>query len=77
VPSSAVIFDKAGLRVATVGVGDQVLFKRITIARDLGSTIEIAYGLSSADRVIDSPPDGIVDGDHVNAKPDPAKTPNS
>jgi hypothetical protein len=35
------------------------------VARDLGSVIEIATGLSADDRVIESPPDGISDGDTV------------
>ena len=66
VAASAVIFDKGGLRIATVG--DRVLLKTITIGRDRGSTIEIASGLSPEDRVIESAPDGIVDGDRVRVK---------
>jgi RND family efflux transporter MFP subunit len=79
IPSSAVIFDKAGLRVATVGPDDRVLLKAITIGRDRGSTIEIASGLSPEDRVIAGAPDGIVDGDKVNVKEaaNPATAPSS
>jgi len=79
VPSSAVIFDKAGLRVATIGADGRVLLKSITIGRDLGSTVEIASGLSPEDRVIESAPDGVVDGDRVNVKeaPGPATAPSS
>jgi membrane fusion protein, multidrug efflux system len=65
IPSSALIFNQNGLRVATVGAGDRVLFKTVTIARDLGSDIEIGSGLSPADRVIVAPPDGVADGDQV------------
>ncbi len=65
VPPSALIFDKAGLRVATVGEGDRVLLKPVKVARDLGTAIELASGLSSDDRVIESPPDGVDDGDRV------------
>ena len=48
VPSSAVIFDKGGLRVATVGVGDPVTLKKIKIARDLGNMVEVSSGLTIA-----------------------------
>jgi RND family efflux transporter MFP subunit len=65
VPASAVVFDNKGLRVATVGSDDRVAFKPVTIARDYGSSIELGSGLTASDRVIESPPDGLVDGDRV------------
>ena len=65
VPPSALIFDKAGLRVATVGEGDKVFLKPVKVLRDLGTTIELASGLAPDDRVIESPPDGVDDGDRV------------
>lgn len=65
VPASALIFDNAGMRVATLGSGDKVAFKKVSILYDYGKTIEIGSGLSRGDRVIDSPPDGIKDGDQV------------
>jgi hypothetical protein len=42
-----------------------VLFKTVTIARDLGRDIELASGVSPDDRIIVAPPDGIADGDQV------------
>jgi len=65
IPPSALIFDKAGLQVATVGEGEKVVLKPVKIARDLGTSIEIASGLSPQDRVIESPPDGVGNGDTV------------
>lgn len=65
IPSSALIFNQSGLRVATVGSDDKVLFKTVTIARDLGREIELASGIAAEDRVIVAPPDGIADGDPV------------
>ena len=65
IPSSALIFNKDGLRVATVGPDDKVLFKTVTIARDLGQEIELASGVAADDRIITAPPDGIADGDQV------------
>ena len=65
IPASALIFNQNGLRVATVGSDDKVLFKTVTIARDLGKEIEIASGLAPDDRIIVAPPDGVADGDQV------------
>lgn len=65
VPASALIFDQGGLRVATVGSDDRIVLKPITISRDLGREVEIASGLNADDRVVTSPPDGIVTGDQV------------
>ena len=65
IPASALIFNQKGLRVATVGPDDKVLFKTVTIARDLGKEIELASGVSADDRIITAPPDGIADGDQV------------
>jgi RND family efflux transporter MFP subunit len=65
IPASALIFNQNGLRVATVGVDDKVLFKTVTIARDLGRDIELASGIAPDDRIITAPPDGLADGDQV------------
>jgi membrane fusion protein, multidrug efflux system len=65
IPASALIFNAKGLRVATVGPDDKVLFKTVTIGRDLGKEIELASGLSPDDRVITAPPDGLIEGEPV------------
>ena len=65
VPASALIFDKSGLQVAVVGADNRVKLKPVTISRDLGREVEIATGLAAQDRVIESPPDGITNGDEV------------
>jgi RND family efflux transporter MFP subunit len=69
VPASALIFDSRGARVATLGADNRVVLKPVTIARDLGTAIEISSGLAANDRVIDSPPDGIGKGDAVRIAP--------
>jgi RND family efflux transporter MFP subunit len=72
IPVSALIFDRRGLRVATVDAQNHVVLKTVTIARDLGSEIEIGSGLSADDRVIASPADGVANGDEVRiAEPQP------
>jgi RND family efflux transporter MFP subunit len=65
VPASALIFDKSGLQVATVGADNRVMLKPISIARDLGREVEIPTGLTAEDRIIEAPPDGIANGDEV------------
>jgi RND family efflux transporter MFP subunit len=65
VPASALIFDAAGLRVATVGADNRVVMKPVTIARDYGKTIQLGSGLDADDRVIQNPPDGVVAGSEV------------
>lgn len=73
IPSSALIFDQSGLRVAVVNAGDKVSLKAVTISRDLGKVIQLASGIEATDRVIESPPDGISDGDAVHVVVPPAK----
>ncbi|MFA6229906.1 MAG: efflux RND transporter periplasmic adaptor subunit [Rhodanobacter sp.] len=65
IPVSALVFDQSGLRVATLVAGDRVAFRTVTIVRDYGKSVEIGSGLAADTRVIDSPPDGLVDGDRV------------
>jgi RND family efflux transporter MFP subunit len=65
IPAGALIFDQKGMRVATVDANSKVVLKPITIARDLGQVIEVATGIAADDRVIESPPDGLNNGDEV------------
>ncbi|CAM2155663.1 membrane fusion protein, multidrug efflux system [Pararobbsia alpina] len=64
-PASALIFDNQGLRVATVDGSNAIHFKPIAIVQDLGNAVDVSSGLAASDRVIDTPPDGLVEGDHV------------
>ncbi|MET0231459.1 MAG: efflux RND transporter periplasmic adaptor subunit [Rhodanobacteraceae bacterium] len=72
IPSSALLFDKNGLRVATLDKDNKVQLRKVTIARDFGQTIEIGSGLAKDDRVIQSPPDGIDEGDAVRVAQPPS-----
>ncbi|HEY1773013.1 MAG TPA: efflux RND transporter periplasmic adaptor subunit [Gammaproteobacteria bacterium] len=65
IPVSAVLFTDQGMQVATVGPGNRVVMKPILIAEDTGTYIVVQHGLSPQDRVIDSPPDSLVQGDLV------------
>jgi RND family efflux transporter MFP subunit len=64
-PASALMFRDAGMAVAVIGPDGRVAIKPVAIGRDLGSTVEIASGLTTADRVIDNPPDSLRAGDAV------------
>jgi len=66
VPASALIFDSRGLSIATVDSNQRVLVKPVSIARDLGTVIEVASGLAPGDRVIENPPEGVATGAIVN-----------
>jgi RND family efflux transporter MFP subunit len=72
VPSSALIFDAKGLSIATVDSTERVRLKPVSIARDLGTVVEVASGLAPNDRVIENPPDGIENGAAVHSVGSPS-----
>ncbi len=76
-PASSLMFRRQGMAVATVDSHNRVALKPITIARDLGTSVEIAGGLSPADHVIDNPPDSIANGERVRIAGPAARQANS
>lgn len=69
VPASALVYDGSGLRVAVVDAQNKVSFKDVTIAQDFGKTVQLASGIAAGDRLIESPPDGLANGDTVKVIP--------
>jgi RND family efflux transporter MFP subunit len=65
IPPSALMFRDTGMVVATLGAGNHVAIKQVTIGRDMGTAVEIASGLTHQDKVIDNPPDSLEQGDQV------------
>jgi RND family efflux transporter MFP subunit len=65
-PASALIFNDSGTAVAVIGANNRVIVKPVTITRDLGTSVEIASGVTRRDRVIDNPPDSLRQGDEVH-----------
>jgi RND family efflux transporter MFP subunit len=65
IPVSALIFRHEGLRVATVASGDVAHLVPIVIGQDNGATVEVISGLSANDRVIQDPPDSIIEGEKL------------
>ena len=71
VPASALIFRSAGLQIATVTPDGRARLRPAAVARDLGAQVELSGGAVPGDRVIDTPPDSLQDGDLVRiAKPE-------
>lgn len=64
-PVNTLLFRAEGLRVATVGPGQHVELKQITLGHDFGSEVEVVAGLNGNENVIINPPDSVVDGETV------------
>jgi len=60
------LFRENGAEVATVGPGDKVEIKPVTLGRNLGTQFEILKGFTTSDRIIDSPSDSLATGDTVH-----------
>jgi RND family efflux transporter MFP subunit len=65
VPASAILYRSDGTLVATVGPDNKAVLHQIKIGRDMGDTLEVTAGLQKTDRLIDSPPDSLTNGDPV------------
>lgn len=65
VPASALILRRGGVQLATVDKENRVVMKKVIVGLDLGSEVEILSGLDAADKVIETPPDSLEQGDLV------------
>lgn len=65
VPVSALLFRSEGLRIALVDSNNRAKLVPVTLGRDYGTHVEVVSGLTPNDRVIDSPPDSLLDGQEV------------
>jgi len=66
IPSSALISRSNGTYVATVDAHDKIRLMPIKVGQDDGSSLEVLAGLQGSERVVDTPPDAIADGDAVH-----------
>ena len=64
-PASALMFRQDGLAVGMVDAQGRAHLRPITIRHDLGTSVEVATGITAADRVIANPPDSLEDGERV------------
>jgi len=65
VPAAALIFRKEGLRVGTVVNGNVAHLVPVVIGEDDGANVQIVNGLTAEDRVIQDPPDSLIEGEKV------------
>ncbi|MGA9671473.1 MAG: efflux RND transporter periplasmic adaptor subunit [Terracidiphilus sp.] len=65
VPASALIFRKEGMRVGTVVNGNVAHLVPVTIGEDDGATVQIVHGIGAEDKVIQDPPDSLIEGEKV------------
>ena len=69
VPASALVFRSQGIRVGTVvnsKDGPVAHLAPVTIGQDNGATVEIISGIQADDRIIQDPPDSIIEGEKLN-----------
>jgi multidrug efflux pump subunit AcrA (membrane-fusion protein) len=64
-PVSTLIFRTQGLQVATLGEDNRAHLVNIIMGRDYGTQIEVVSGVTPNQKVIDSPPDSLVEGEEV------------
>jgi RND family efflux transporter MFP subunit len=68
VPADAVVFNADGLQVA-VNENGTARFQKVTVARDLGTQVELREGIKPGDEVILRPGVNLADGSKVQASP--------
>jgi RND family efflux transporter MFP subunit len=72
IPSSALIFDASGLRVAVLDEQKRIHFKKITVGRDFGTTVEVVEGLTGSEQVVANPGEKLAENVEVEVHPAPA-----
>ena len=65
VPSTAVIFNAQGTRVAIVGAGNKLHFQDVILGRDFGTSIDVQGGLEGHEAVVKQPTVALQEGQIV------------
>lgn len=68
IPTSSLVIDQRGMRVATVQDNQRIQFVPVAVGRDLGTQVEILSGIRSTDVLVASPSDLLHDGQDVEVK---------
>jgi RND family efflux transporter MFP subunit len=63
-PANTIMFRPEGTQVAVVEQG-HVVFRRITLGRDFGSSVEVRDGVGADDQVVTNPSDALAEGSAV------------
>jgi RND family efflux transporter MFP subunit len=72
VPAEAIIFNRNGLQVAVVE-GGEAHIRKVSVARDLGTQVEVRDGVKEGDVVVLNPQVDLVEGSKVKAQPQAAE----
>jgi RND family efflux transporter MFP subunit len=73
IPVSALMFRSEGLRVAVVDENNKAKLIPIVLGHDDGGTVQVVSGLTADARIIQDPPDSLIDGEVVRiVKPEQA-----
>lgn len=67
-PTTALVINQAGTRVAVVDAENRVHFLPVTIGRDMGKEVEILSGLRGDERLVTNPSDLLNEGEHVQVQ---------
>ena len=65
VPSSVLLNQPDGLKVAILEVGNMVRLQKVQLGRDFGSSVEVLGGLRGGERLVFNPPDDLADREKV------------
>ncbi|HXB04569.1 MAG TPA: efflux RND transporter periplasmic adaptor subunit [Candidatus Angelobacter sp.] len=65
VPSTAIIFNAQGTRVAIVGTGNKLHFQDVILGRDFGTSIDVQGGLQGHEAVVKQPTVALQEGQIV------------
>ncbi|HEY4047467.1 MAG TPA: efflux RND transporter periplasmic adaptor subunit [Acidobacteriaceae bacterium] len=65
IPSSALIIDRSGMRVASVSSDDRIHFIPVEIGHDMGKQIEIVHGLRGDEALVTNPSDLLSEGQAI------------
>ncbi len=65
VPAAALIFRRQGLQLGIVANGNVAHLVPVVIGQDDGATVQIVNGLNVGDKVIQDPPDSLIEGEKV------------
>src|SRR3984893_564504 len=71
VPADALIFNRNGMQVVVVSNGKAEI-RKVRMARDLGTRVEVDSGIAAGDRVILNPPVNLADGSNVQVRTEAA-----
>jgi RND family efflux transporter MFP subunit len=67
-PGSAILFRGSGPTVVIVDDHSRARLQAVQIGRDQGKEVEIVSGLTGGERVVDTPPDAIENGDQLKVQ---------